>query len=189
MNGAHLGPFIVQHGPVKIPLALAAVLLVTACGTQHAGQEAVTAPTVGPDLAGHQDDIPHAEHVLVAGDSQDLTLPAGRLRVTVWGPKLVEVPTLVKTKGYQRHSYLATFTIVAKTLSGTATLRPADFRLLAIADQVDGGAIRTLTATATEALTQGFTWTAPFVEGHGELLFTPVGAARPAVLWDFRAES
>jgi hypothetical protein len=178
-----------------LPLALAGCGATTA--TLTSASTAPAAAVIPPDLAGHQYDRPHADHVLVAGDSQVLTLPTGSVRVTVWGPKLVEVPTLVKSTGNQLHSYLATFTLVATGLSGTTRLAPTDFRLLALADQVSGGAIQTTTATATDLVTkvvaQGATvtgtWTAPFVEGHGELLYTPAGAARPAALWDFRAES
>jgi hypothetical protein len=175
-----------------LPLALAG------CGSATATLSASPpAPTPSADLAGHQYDRPDADHVLVAGDDLVLALPTGTLRLTVGGPALALVPTLVPTKPGELHHYLATFTITATTLTGTAALAPTDFRLLAIADQVDGGARITSTAKVTNLITTVLgkgktltaTWTAPFVEGHGELLYTPVGAARPAALWDFRAES
>lgn len=166
---------------MKPPAALLSLALLAGCGTAQAGTATVT--TVPPDLAGHQYDQPDADRVVVAGDTLVLDLPTGPLTVTVNGPALVKVPTLVPTRGLEH--YLATFTITS-----SAPVSPTAFRLLAIADQVDGGARRTVAATVTKVLSSTvLTWTAPFVEGHGELLFTPVGATRPAALWDFRAES
>jgi hypothetical protein len=176
-------------------LAATALLLLTGCGSATASlSPAAAPPTVPPDLAGHQYDVPDADRVLVAGDSVDLDLPAGKVRLTVNGP------ALQLTKPFRPgvlHDYLATFTVTAQVLSGMAVVLPADFRLLAIADQVDGGAKVTTSATvstlartvASTGRTLVGTWSAPFVEGHGELLYTPPGASRPAALWDFRAES
>ena len=193
------GQLIRQHVLVTPRFLLAALPLTLAgCGSATATlSTAPPSPTPRPDLAGHQYDRPDADRVLVAGDGLVLELPTGRLRVTVGGPALALAPTLVPQKAGERHHYLATFTITATNLSGTTALAPTDFRLLAIADQVDGGAKVTSVATVTNLVTTVLakgktltaTWTAPFAEGHGELLYTPAGAARPAALWDFRAES
>lgn len=178
--------------PFTIP---ALVLALTACAGQPARLVGAQ-PTVPPDLAGHQFDRPHADQVLVAGDTATVTTRTGTLRVSVNGPALKELPSFTRLPVGQLHHYLATFTVTVTPVRGSQRLSPSDFRLLAIADQVDGGAIRTVAAQATSlkpaTVTSGSwtgTWTAPFVEGHGELLFTPAGAARPAALWDFRAES
>jgi hypothetical protein len=209
MNVARLGArnwskadLIRQHVLVHPRLLLAALPLALAgCGSATAtlstSSPGSPGPTTPPDLAGHQFDRPDADHVLVAGDDLVLTLPTGTVRLTVGGPALAPAPALVPTKAGELHHYLATFTITATTLTGTAALAPTDFRLLAIADQVDGGAkvtsVAKVTTLVSTVLAKGATltgtWTAPFVEGHGELLYTPVGAARPAALWDFRAES
>ena len=147
---------------------------------------ATAAPTVPPDLAGHQYDRPDADRVLVAGDTADLVLPTGRVRLTVNGP----VPALQKVMVGPRHTYLLTFRVTATVLSGAVDLRPERFSLLAIADQVDGAARVTTTAlSSTLAAGATRTWTASFVEGHGEYLFTPAGTTRPAALWDFRVEA
>ena len=172
--------------------AVAAALLLTACGQQTARLSAA-APSAPPDLAGHQFDRPDADLVLVAGDTATVTTRTATFRVTVMGPALKTLPTLLRSP---LHSYLATFSVTVTATRGSQALSPSDFRLLAIADQVDGGARRTSSATATTLLPRRLTtgswtgtWTAPFTEGHGELLFTPTGATRPAALWDFRAES
>jgi hypothetical protein len=178
VNEAQVAAPVRQHGVVKSPLALAAVLLMAACGTQHPDSQAVT--TVQPDRAGHQFDTPDADHVLVAGDE----LVLGTTKLTVWGPELARVPTLVPAPKGQRHHYLATFRIVSNR-----PVTAAEFRLLAIADQIDGAARVTTAAAVTKVVNGALTWTAPFVEGHGELLYTPPGATRPVALWDFRAES
>jgi hypothetical protein len=193
------GRLIRQHVLVHPRLLLAALpLALVGCGSTTATlSTAPPGPTPPPDLAGHQFDRPDADHVLVAGDGLVLKLPTGRLRVTVGGPALALAPTLVPQQAGELHHYLATFTITATTLSGTAALAPTEFRLLAVADQVDGGAKVTSVAQVTNLVpsvlakgkTLTATWTAPFVEGHGELLYTPAGADRPAALWDFRAES
>ena len=169
-------------------------LLLTACGQQSAQLSA--APVTPPDLAGHQLDRPHADQVLVAGDSALVATPTGAVRVTVNGPALTPLPEFTKLPVGALHHYLATFTVTVTATRGTQRLSPGDFRLLAIADQDAGGAIRTTVAQATTLVTTTLakgswrgTWSAPFVEGHGELLFTPAGATRPAALWDFRAES
>ena len=182
------------------PLLLlpATALLLTGCAATPRPSAVldVGAPSVPPDLAGHQDDRPDADLVLVAGDTATLTTPTGTFHVTVRGPAVKVLPTLVPLRVGQLHSYLATFTVTATPVRGTQRLSPADFRLLAIADRVDGGSTRTTVAKATTLVTRTLTrgswtgtWSAPFVEGHGELLFTPAGAARPAALWDFRVES
>ena len=174
--------------------AVAALLLLTACGQQPS--RLASAPSIPPDLAGHQFDRPDADRVLVAGDTTTVTTPTSTLRVTVMGPALEQLPTMVPMRVGERHSYLATFTVTVAVLRGSEQLAPAAFRLLAISDQVDGATKHTTVATATtlvrKTVTSGTwtgTWTAPFLEGHGELLFTPAGATRPAALWDFRAES
>ena len=180
---------------VRVIPALTAALLLTSCG--HAvTQLGAAQPTTPPDLAGHQFDRPDADLVLVAGDTATVTTRTGTFRVTVTGPALKPLPTLRPLAVGQLHTYLATFTVTVTHTRGELALSPGDFRLLAIADQVDGGARRTIASSATtlvaRTLTAGSwtgTWTAPFTEGHGELLFTPAGATRPAALWDFRAES
>jgi hypothetical protein len=168
--------------------------LLAACGAGTASlQASAPAAPVPADLAPLR--AVHADHVLVAGDSIDLTTATGSVRVTVNGPRTGR-GTLFgqRTAGALRH-YLATFTITVTRLSGDVSVSPSDFRLLSIADQVDGGAIVTHEATggtlAAAPVVQAVvgTWTAPFVEGHGELLYTPQGASRPAALWDFRVEA
>lgn len=173
-----------------------AALLLAGCAASGPPTELSAAPSVPPDLAGHQLDRPHADVVLVAGDTATLTTPTGAIAVTVRGPRVVALPTLVPLRVGQLHSYLATFTVTVTAVRGSQRLSPSDFRLLAVADQAAGGGTRTTAAQATtlvpRTLTRGSwtgTWTAPFVEGHGELLLTPAGAARPAALWDFRVES
>ena len=168
-------------------------LLLTGCG-QQASQ--LSQPSTPPDLAGHQFDRPHADQVLVAGDTATVSTATGTFRVTVNGPALKELTSFTKLPVGQLHHYLATFTVTVTPVRGSQQLSPSAFRLLAIADQDEGGAIKTTlaktTTLATTRLTSGAwkgTWSAPFVEGHGELLFTPAGATRPAALWDFRAES
>lgn len=177
--------------PPRPLLLVAALPLLAACGAGTASlQNSAPTASVPPDLAPLRP--VHADHVLVAGDAIDLTTPTGRVRVKVNGPA-TGAGTRFGTSGL-RH-YLATFTVTVTRLSGTVRVSPADFRLLAIADQVDGGAIvtteasaGTLRATDVRQRVVG-TWAAPFVEGHGELLFTPQGATRPAALWDFRVEA
>jgi len=170
-------------------LAAATVLALAACGHQAAPVTTVAAPPP-PHLT------THADRVLVAGDSTVLTTPTGAFRITVTGPATQQLPTFRALRVGQLHDYLATFRVTVQQLRGSQRLGPADFRLLAIADQAAGGAIRTTAARTTtltaRTLTSGTwagTWTAPFPEGHGELLFTPSGATRPAALWDFRVES
>ncbi len=126
----------------------------------------------------------HADHVLVAGDDIVLKTATGTARVKVNGPALVPLKGIGPL-----HHYLATFTITVTPVSGAVPVSPADFSLLALADQVDGAGIVTHEATASTLADGVGTWSAPFVEGHGEFLFTPRGASRPAALWDFRAES
>ena len=169
--------------------------MLSACGQQPAQLATVQAAPVPPDLAGRPLTT-HADRVLVAGDTTTLTTAEGTVRVTVNGPAAEQLPTFRRLPLGQLHDYLATFTVTVEHVSGSVRLSPADFRLLAIADQVDGGAIRTSVAKATTltatTLSRGSwsgTWTAPFTEGHGELLFTPAGATRAAALWDFRVES
>lgn len=175
-------------------LAPLALLLVAGCATASAGTPAAQpVPTVPPDLGGHQFDRPHADTVLVAGESTVVRTATGTARVKVNGPALKAVNGLGH-RTLQR--YDATFTVTVTGLTGALAVKPTDFALLAIADQVDGGGIVTTGAkavtlvadTVTAGRTLVGTWTATFVEGHGELLYTPTGAARPAVLWDFRAE-
>ena len=157
--------------------------LLAACGAGTATlQAAAPAATVPADLAPLR--AVHADHVLVAGDSIDLDTAAGRVRVKVNGPAL----TPLKGLGTLHH-YLTTFTITVTRLTGDVSIAPSDFRLLSIADQVDGGAVVTHEATASSMVDGTGTWTAPFVEGHGEFLYTPAGATRPAALWDFRVEA
>lgn len=163
------------------PLALAATLLLAGCGTGTATLQA-SVPVTTHDLAPRRP--VHADHVLVAGDDIVLKTASGTVRVKVNGPAL----TPLKAIG-PLHHYLATFTVTVTPVSGTVSVTPADFSLLAIADQVDGGAIVTHDATAAKLVNGTGTWSAPLVEGHGEFLFTPRGAIRPAALWDFRAES
>ena len=171
------------------PLLLAAALpLLAACGAGTATlQAAAPAAPIPPDLAPLR--AVHADHVLVAGDTIDLTTATGRLRVKVNGPATGKGTLFGQRSAGALHHYLATFTVTVTRLSGTVTVAPEDFRLLAIADQVDGGEIITHEATASSMVDGSGTWTAPFVEGHGELLFTPQGATRPAALWDFRVEA
>ncbi len=188
-----------DHRRVKPTLlaALALPLALSACGSSpatHATLSTAAAP-VPADVAPVRD--VHADRVLVAGDSVDLTLPTGLVRVKVNGPATGAGTLFGQRTAGALHHYVATFTVSVTALRGTATIAPADFRLLAIADQVDGGAIVTHEATAgsltTTTVTPGHplvaTWAAPFVEGHGELLMTPPGATRPAALWDFRVEA
>jgi hypothetical protein len=163
------------------PFALAATLLLAGCGAGTATLQA-SAPVTTQDLAPLRS--VHADHVLVAGDGIVLTTATGTVRVKVNGPALQPL----KAPGVLHH-YLATFTVTVTPVSGTVTVTPADFSLLAIADQVDGGGIVTQEAAAAKLVNGTGTWSAPFVEGHGEFLFTPRGASRPAALWDFRAES
>lgn len=185
-------------GGVRLLPALAAAVLLSACGQQATELTAAQpAPTTPPDLAGHQFDTPHADRVLVAGETTDLVLPTGTLRVTVWGPRTVETQPFAPRQVGHLREYVATFTVETTVLSGTATLAPTDLRLLAIADQDEGGAVKTVASQATtlvsRTLSKGAhwngTWSARFVEGHGELLLSPGGSARPAALWDFRVEA
>ena len=186
-----------QHGAVRHLVALpAAALLLTACGHSTARLAQQPLPTIPPDLAGHQLDRPHADRVLVAGDTTTVSTATGTFRVTVNGPALKVLPTFQKLPVGQLHTYLATFTVTVTTVRGSQQLSPSAFRLLALADQAAGGAVRatvaqatTLTSTTLSTGSWKGTWSAPFTEGHGELLFTPAGAPRAAALWDFRAES
>ena len=182
---------------MRPPLLLVALLL-TACGQQQAQLTTEPPPAADPaDLAGHGADRPHADTVLYAGQQADLSLPTGTLRITAWGPSTVETTPFAPRRAGELRDYVATFRIEATVLTGTVALRPADLRLLAIADQVDGGAVTTLAGSATTLLAKTLTagqhwtgtWSAPFTEGHGELLLSPGGAARPAALWDFRVEA
>lgn len=170
-------------------LLLAAVLpLLAACGAGTATlQAAAPAVTIPPDLGPHRE--VHADHVLVAGDSIDLTTATGRVRVKVNGPQTGKGTSFGQRTAGALHHYLATFTVTVTRLSGDVSVSASDFRLLAIADQDEGGGIVTHEATASSMVNGSGTWTAPFVEGHGELLFIPPGASRPAALWDFRVES
>lgn len=186
-----------QHVQVRPRLlsALVAAFLLSACAQQQARLSTAPAAPVPPDLAGRPLTT-HADRVLVAGDATTLSTSTGTFRITVMGPATRQLPSFRALPVGQLHDYLATFTVRVEHVSGSARLSPADFRLLAIADQVDGGAVRTTVATVTtlvpKTLTTGSwagTWTAPFTEGHGELLFTPAGGRRPAALWDFRVES
>ncbi|MCU1602142.1 MAG: hypothetical protein JWO22_2851 [Frankiales bacterium] len=173
----------------------ALALALSACAGQPA-QLVGAQPTVPPDLAGHQYDRPHADQVLVAGDTATISTATGTFRVTVNGPALKALTSFTKLPVGALHHYLATFTVTVTSVRGSQQLSPGAFRLLAIADQDAGGAVKTTVAQATTLVTTTLTggtwtgtWSAPFVEGHGELLLTPAGAARPAALWDFRAES
>ena len=180
------------------PLLGLLALVLTGCASSSATLATEGAPApVPPDLGGHQYDRPHADTVLYAGQSADLRLPTGTLRVTVWGPRTVETTLFAPRRAGALRDYLATFTVEAQVLAGTVRLAPTDLRLLAIADQDEGGAVRTVASSATDLLARTLTaggrwngtWTAPFTEGHGELLLSPGGAARPAALWDFRVEA
>ncbi len=151
------------------------------------------APVIPPDLAPLKP--LHADRILVAGESVDLTTSTGVVRVKVNGPATGKGTLFGSRSAGALHHYLATFTVTITPVRGTTTVSPADFRLLAIADQVDGGEVVTHEGTAATLPTGRVTrpvvgtWSAPFVEGHGELLYTPTGATRPAALWDFRVEA
>ena len=178
--------------------------LVVGCG---AGTETTLsqAPPTAAQVAAQQDVVVppdlaplkrlHADRILVAGEAVDLTTGTGVVRIKVNGPATGTGTLFGARSAGALHHYLATFTVTVTPLRGTTTVSPSDFRLLAIADQVDGGAVLSHEATATTlpsgrvTRTVVGTWAAPFVEGHGELLYTPAGASRPAALWDFRVEA
>lgn len=193
--------------PVPRPARAAAaglLLLATGCAQAQASpraalpQRAVSAELAPPDLAGHQFDPPHAERVLVAGDTAELSLPGGTVRIRVTGPALKEVPQFAPTVPRPPAQYLATFGIAVTGLTGRVALSPADFSLLELTDQRGTAApvphavppTRAALSAADVSAGQSLTgsWTAPFTEGHGEFVLAPSGVA-PAALWDFRAEA
>lgn len=173
-------------------LALGALLLASGCATADA---AGVPGAVPPDLAGHQYDRPHASRVLVAGDTADLDVPGGRVRVRVTGPRLV--PSFTAPRPGELATYTATFTLAMTPLSGVVTVGPGDVQLLDLHAQTGTAAPvpHAVAPTATDLLTTPLpagrtttrTFTVPLTEGHGELLLAPVGVA-PVALWDFRAE-
>ncbi|MCW2779508.1 MAG: hypothetical protein JWN17_3233 [Frankiales bacterium] len=178
--------------PLPACLALGALLLATGCAVADA---APVPGAVPPDLAGHQFDRPHASRVLVAGDTADLDVPGGRLRVRVTGPRLV--PSFTPARLGELPTYTATFTLAMTPLSGSVVVGPRDVRLLDLHDQTGAAAPvpHDVLPTATDLLTTPLppgrtttrTFTVPVTEGHGELLLAPAGVA-PVALWDFRAE-
>lgn len=178
-------------------LAAVALLLSAGCaGTAGAvGPVPAAAPLAAdapPDLAGHQFDAPHAKQVLVAGDTTEVALPTGRVRLTVNGPALVpEAQFAPRTVGELRH-WTATFTITATALTGTVPLGPDSFTALDLKGaspvRIPRSAGDLTTTTLTAGRTVVGTWSAPIIEGHGEFLYAPAGLA-PQVLWDYRSEA
>jgi hypothetical protein len=173
-------------------LLIGALLLASGCAVA----DAATVPgAVPPDLAGHQFDRPHASRVLVAGDTADLDVPGGRLRIRVTGPALV--PSFSPPRPGELATYTATFTLAMTPLSGVVAVGPRDVRLLDLHDQTGTAApVPTVVLPSSTDLlaaplplgrTTTRTVTVPVVEGHGELLLAPAGLA-PLALWDFRAE-
>ncbi len=199
-------PVPVQPRRATTRLAASSLLLVVAAtgcavadasGRPAAAPAAVRADQAPPDLAGHQLDAPHAQRVLVAGDRAEVRVPGGTVLVRVTGPALVELPEFAPTVPRRPARYLATFGLEITGLTGRVLLSTDDFRLLDLTDQTGTDApvphaVAPATATLSAAsVTTGQTvtgsWTAPFTEGHGELLYAPVGE-QPLALWDFRAE-
>lgn len=177
---------------LRAGLTAGALVLTAGCAVADAAPVPGAAPA---DLAGHQFDRPHASRVLVAGDTADLDVPGGRLRIRVNGPRLM--PSFSAPGPGELATYTATFTLAMTPLSGVVTVGPGDVRLLDLHDQTGSAAPvpHVVLPTATDLLaaplasgrTTTRTFTAPLTEGHGELLLAPAGV-EPVALWDFRAE-